>query len=59
MKQYRCTQYKSSIRVCHTQRRILRALGLDKLGRSKILSDCPAVLGMIHKVKHLVKVELC
>jgi large subunit ribosomal protein L30 len=59
MKQYRCTQYRSSIRVCPQQRKILRSMGLDKLGKSKVLPDCPAVVGMIEKVKHLVKVELC
>ena len=59
MNYYCCTQYRSSIRVCRQQRNILRAMGLDKLGRSKMLPDCPAVVGMIEKVKHLVKVERC
>lgn len=34
-------------------------MGLDKLGKSKVLPDCPSVVGMIEKVKHLVKVEIC
>ncbi|WP_206537212.1 50S ribosomal protein L30 [Holospora elegans] len=52
-------QYRSSIRVCEAQKKILRALGLRKLGKSKMLPICPSVLGMVHKVKHLVRMELC
>lgn len=34
----------------------LVGLGLNKLNRSRVLEDTPAVRGMIEKVKHLVKV---
>ena len=33
------------------------ALGLKKIGQSKIHNATPSILGMIDKVKHLVKVE--
>ena len=38
------------------QRQTLQGLGLNKLGRSKELVDTPEVRGMIHKIRHLVKI---
>jgi large subunit ribosomal protein L30 len=40
----------------HTQRATLIGLGLNKIGRTKDLPDTPMTRGMIHKVKHLVRV---
>jgi large subunit ribosomal protein L30 len=39
------------------QRATLKGLGLDKIRRSRVLEDTPAVRGMIARVKHLVRVE--
>jgi len=39
------------------QRRTLIGLGLNKLGRSRVLEDTPAIRGMILRVHHLVRVE--
>ncbi len=39
------------------QHRVLRGLGLRKLGRSVIREDTPAIRGMVAKVSHMVKVE--
>ena len=39
------------------QKKTLIGLGLNKIGRSKILNDTPSVRGMINKVKHLVEVK--
>jgi large subunit ribosomal protein L30 len=39
------------------QRQTLIGLGLNKLHRSRVLEDTPAVRGMIAKVRHLVRVE--
>jgi large subunit ribosomal protein L30 len=39
------------------QRRTLIGLGLNKLGRSRVLEDTPAIRGMIRRVHHLVRVE--
>jgi large subunit ribosomal protein L30 len=38
------------------QRQTLVGLGLNKLHRKRTLEDTPAVRGMIHKVRHLVRV---
>jgi large subunit ribosomal protein L30 len=38
------------------QRATLNGLGLNKLHRRRVVEDTPAVRGMIHKVKHLVRV---
>ena len=50
-------QVKSVIARPESQIKILKALGLGKLGKKKELEDCPVVRGMITKVKHLVVVE--
>jgi large subunit ribosomal protein L30 len=49
-------QTGSPMRREHTQRETLVGLGLNKIGRSKDLPDTPATRGMIHKVRHLVRV---
>ena len=59
MKYYHCTQYRSSIRVSSAQKKILKSLGLGKLGKSKTLPACISVLGMVNKVQHLVRMKLC
>ncbi|MFK7792496.1 MAG: 50S ribosomal protein L30 [Devosiaceae bacterium] len=38
------------------QRATLVGLGLNKMRRTKTLEDTPSVRGMIHKVRHLVRV---
>ena len=51
------TQIASSIGRDRRQRATLIGLGLNKINRSRVLEDTPAVRGMIHKVHHLVRVE--
>lgn len=51
------TQIGSPIGRPEDQRATLVGLGLNKIRRSKVLEDTPAVRGMIRKVGHLVKVE--
>ena len=51
-------QIRSAIGREGSQRRTLIGLGLNKIGRVRELEDTPAVRGMIHKVKHLVRFEL-
>lgn len=51
------TQVGSPIRRTKDQRATLVGLGLNKMHRSKVLEDTPAVRGMINKVRHLVRVE--
>lgn len=51
------TQIGSPISRRFDQRKTLIGLGLNKLNRSRVLEDTPAVRGMVGKVRHLVKVE--
>jgi large subunit ribosomal protein L30 len=51
------TQIGSPIGRQAYQRATLKGLGLNKLHRSRVLEDTPAVRGMIESVKHLVRVE--
>ena len=51
------TQTKSPIGGQSDQKKTLIGLGLNKIGRSKVLNDTPSVRGMINKVKHLVEVN--
>ena len=51
------TQHKSAIGYEQSQRETIRSLGFKRLNQSVIKEDSPVVRGMIHKVKHLVKVE--
>jgi len=51
------TQVGSSQRRPATQRAVLVGLGLNKMNRSRVLEDTPAIRGAIRKVQHMVKVE--
>ena len=51
------TQKKSPIGRQSDQKNTLIGLGLNKIGRSKVLNDTPSIRGMINKVKHLVEVS--
>ncbi|MBL95568.1 MAG: 50S ribosomal protein L30 [Magnetovibrio sp.] len=51
------TQIRSGIGRPKDQRRTLVGLGLNKVNRTRVLVDTPAVRGMVKKVKHLVKVK--
>ena len=51
------TQVASPIGRETYQRATLKGLGLNKLHRSRVLEDTPAVRGMIERVKHLLRVE--
>ncbi len=51
------TQTASPIRRRSDQRATLQGLGLNKIGRSRILPDDAAIRGMVRKVRHMVKCE--
>ncbi|MBR9860125.1 50S ribosomal protein L30 [bacterium] len=57
MAKLKITQIKSAIKRPESQKRTLVALGLNKINRSKEVEESPAVMGMIKKVEHLLKVE--
>ena len=51
------TQIGSPIGRRKDQRETLIGLGLNKMHRSRLLDDNPAVRGMIDKVQHLGRIE--
>ncbi|PID78454.1 MAG: 50S ribosomal protein L30 [Deltaproteobacteria bacterium] len=53
----RITMVKSMIGRPEKHRRVLRAMGLTKINKTVEMQDIPSARGMIHKVRHLVKVE--
>jgi large subunit ribosomal protein L30 len=53
----RITQTRSLIGETERHRGTLRALGLGRIGKSTEREDSPETLGMLRKVRHLVKVE--
>ncbi len=57
MKKLRIKQVKSGIGRTERQKRTLEALGLKKMHKEREVEASPQVLGMIHKVKHLLSVE--
>ena len=57
MTKLRITQVRSQIGQTSRHRGTLRALGLGKIGRSIEREETPETLGMLRKVRHLVKVE--
>jgi large subunit ribosomal protein L30 len=53
----RVTQIRSPIGRDGRQRTNLIGLGLNKISRSRVLPDVPAVRGRIAQVHHLIRVE--
>lgn len=51
------TWVKSAIGYEKSQKRTLKALGLQRLNHSVNHNDSPSIRGMIAKVRHLVEVE--
>ena len=51
------TQIGSPIGRRKDQRQTLVGLGLNKMYRTRTLSDTPSIRGMINKVRHLIRVE--
>ena len=51
------TLVKSTIGYDKRQAVVVRGLGLRRLGHCVELPDTPSIRGMVHKVRHLVRVE--
>ena len=51
------TLVKSPVSSKPNHIKIVKALGLHKIGQTVVKQDNPAMRGMIFKVKHMVKVE--
>jgi len=57
MKKIKITQVRSGIGHTLRQKRTLEALGLKRIRHSVEHEATPQILGMVEKVKHLVKFE--
>jgi large subunit ribosomal protein L30 len=57
MTRLKITQTRSQIGETRKHRGTLRALGLGRIGRSVEREDTPETLGMLRKVRHLVRVD--
>jgi large subunit ribosomal protein L30 len=57
MAKIRITQVKSKNGKPERQKRTLEALGIRKLNHSVVHEATPQILGMVVKLRHLVKVE--
>jgi large subunit ribosomal protein L30 len=57
MNQLKVTLAKSVIDQKEPIKRTVRALGLRRVGASRVHDATPVVKGMIFKAKHLLKVE--
>jgi len=53
----RITQHRSRNGADRRQRDTLRSLGLRRIGQTVEHSDTPQLRGMVHAVRHLVRVE--
>ena len=51
------TQIRSTIGKTKTQRKTVRALGIKKLNQSVIHKKTPQILGMLDRIRHLVRIE--
>lgn len=57
MNQVKVTLVKSTIACLKKQKATVEALGLNKIGVSKVFEDTPVLRGMLKVVSHLVTVE--
>jgi len=57
MSPLKVTQIKSVIGSKEPHKRTVRALGLKRIRDSRVHGDTPQIRGMLHKVRHLVRVE--
>jgi large subunit ribosomal protein L30 len=51
------TQFKSKNGSDQSQLDTLRSLGLRRIGHTVEVRDTPQARGMLHKVRHLVRIE--
>lgn len=57
MVQIKIKQVRSQIKRPQDQKDTLKALGLGRMNREVVKTATPALIGMVRKVSHLVKVE--
>jgi large subunit ribosomal protein L30 len=57
MSSLKATQFKSKNGANQAQRDTLRSLGLRRIGHTVEVKDTPQARGMLHRVRHLVRIE--
>lgn len=57
MSTLKVTQFKSSIGSNKAQHETMRSLGLRRIGHSVEVKDTPEIRGMLHRVRHMVRIE--
>lgn len=57
MAKIKITQIKSKIGSSKRQKATLESLGIRRMNHSVEREDTPIVMGMIDKIKHLVRIE--
>jgi large subunit ribosomal protein L30 len=57
MSSLKVTQLKSKNGSDKSQLDTLRSIGVRRIGQTVEVSDTPQMRGMLHKVRHLVKVD--
>ena len=57
MSDFKVTQVKSRNGSDKRQLDTLRSLGLRKIGHTVEVKDTPQARGMLHRVRHLIKVD--
>ncbi len=57
MAKVKVTQIRSVIGRSEKQRQVLRSLGIRRMHHTVELEATPTVMGMINKVRHLVRIE--
>lgn len=57
MEKIKVVQVRSAIDCSKRQKGTLKALGLKKINHVVVHNVSPQIMGMVDKVKHLVKIE--
>ena len=57
MSTLKATQFKSKNGAHKSQLETLRSLGLRRIGHTVEVKDTPQARGMLHRVRHLVRIE--
>jgi len=57
MAKLKVTQIRSKIGTKQNHRETLRSLGLKRINDTVLKEDRPEIRGMVHTVRHLVRVE--
>ena len=49
-------QFRAACRRPEVQTETLKGLGLNKVNRRRTLPDTPEIRGMVHRIRHLVRI---